>query len=312
MIAVILALSLPAAFLLSGIGSALLNVSRVRARHAAEEGDRAAARLARLLKHRNELHHAVTVLHHLLALAAFACCVTVLVRWLGSWGWLAAVVLALPLFLVGLEFVPKLLFRRYPFRLLRRLAAPLTLLHMLARPWIWIARLVRRRPNGVLSKHEESLGLHALAETITNLGVLPASVCALVQRASAFQKMRARDLAMPLAQLTALPPDMPLASAIALNAKPQYPWRAVLGPDGRLLGWLDMISLPAKPSPDKLVRQFMRPLLQIRADDRAMRCLQALRKRGEPVAAVVDGNAEARGVVTQRALMASLFGNGRP
>jgi Mg2+/Co2+ transporter CorB len=84
MIALILAISLPAAFLLSGIGSALLNVSRVRARHAAEEGDRSAARLARLLAHRNELHHAVTLLHHLFALAAFACCVTALVGWFGN------------------------------------------------------------------------------------------------------------------------------------------------------------------------------------------------------------------------------------
>lgn len=107
MIWVIIALSLPAAFLLSGIGSALLNVSRVRARHAAEEGDRTAARLARLLEHRNELHHAVTVLQHLLALSAFACCLMVLIGWFGRWGWLAAVVLLIPVFLVGLEFVPR-------------------------------------------------------------------------------------------------------------------------------------------------------------------------------------------------------------
>src|SRR5215212_5750002 len=100
MISLILAISLPAAFLLSGIGSALLNVSRVRARHAAEEGDRAAARLAKLLEHRNELHHAVTVLHHLFALAAFACCVMMLVARLGNLGWLGAIVVVLPLFVV--------------------------------------------------------------------------------------------------------------------------------------------------------------------------------------------------------------------
>jgi CBS-domain-containing membrane protein len=100
---------------------------------------------------------------------------------------------------------------------------------------------------------------------------------------------------------------MPLTSAVALNAQPQHPWRAVLAPDGRLLGWLDMLALPAKPSADKLVRQFMRPLLQIRATDRALRCLQSLRKRAEPVAAVLDAKGDAVGVLTQQDLVASIF-----
>jgi CBS domain containing-hemolysin-like protein len=303
----ILAVCLCFAFLFSGIGSALLNVSRVRARHAAEEGDHSAVRLAQLLEHRNELHHAVTVLHHLFALAAFACCVMALVGRFGNWGWFAAVALALPLFLLGLELVPKLLFRRYPFRLLRRLAGPLEFLRMLARPWIWLAQFVSRRSNGGSANHDDSLGVQALADTVTTLGVLPPSICALVLRAAAFQKLRAKNLAMPLADLIALPPDMPLTSAIALNAQPQHPWRAVLGPEGHLLGWLDMTGLPARPSSDKLVRQFMRPLLQVRAEDGAMRCLQSLRKRSEPVAAVLDEGRDAVGVLIQQDLIASVF-----
>lgn len=307
MIWLILLISLPAAFLLSGIGSALLNVSRVRARHAAEEGDRAAARLVRLLDHRNDLHHAVTVLHHLFALAAFAACVLAFVNWLGPWGWAAVLGLALPVFLVGLEFVPKLLFRRYPFRLLRRLARPLGLLLLVARPWIWLAHFIQRRANPASTPHDDRLGLQSLTETVTTLGVLPTAVCSLVQRTATLQKLRAKDLILPLAQLTALPPDMPLTSAIALNAQPHHPWRAVLGPDGRLLGWLDMTALPPKPPTDKLVRQFMRPLIQVRQDEPAFRSLQSLRKRGEPVAAVVDSGNEPVGVLTLQSLLAELL-----
>jgi CBS domain containing-hemolysin-like protein len=149
--------------------------------------------------------------------------------------------------------------------------------------------------------------MQTLAETVSRLNVLPASVCNLVQRAATFQKLRAENLLMPLAELTALPPDMPLASALALNAQPRHPWRAVLGADGRLLGWLDMIALPGRPSADKLVRQFMRPLLQLRANDRALRCLQSLRRRAEPVAAVLDSQGDAVGVLTQQDLVASIF-----
>ena len=304
----ILAVSLPVAFLLSGIGSALLNVSRVRARHSAEEGDRSAARLARLLDHRNELHHAVTVLQHLFALAAFACCVTLLVNWFGHWGWLVAIVVVLPVFLVGLEFVPKLLFRRYPFRLLRRLSTPLAWVHLLARPWIWFAQMIKRRANLTSPAADHSHGLQTLAETVTTFGVLPTSLCSLVQKTADFKKLHAADLLMQLVELIALPADMPLASAVALNAQPRHPWRAVLGTDGRLLGWLDMTALPPKPSTDKLVRQFMRPVLQLRKDDDAFRCLQALRKRGEPVAAVLNVDGTAIGVLTQQDLIKALFG----
>lgn len=306
MIWLVLLICVPAAFLLSGTGSALLNVSRVRARHAAEEGDRAAARLLRLLEQRNDLHHAVTVLHHFCALAAFAACVLALVKWLGPWGWAVVLVMAMPFFLVGLEFIPKLLFRRYPFRLLRSLARPLALLLFLARPWIALAHFIRNRALAA-APQEDKLSLQSLTETVTSLGVLSLPVCGLVQRTGMFQKMRASDLLMPLAQLTALPPDMPLTSAIALNAQPRHPWRAVLGPDGRLLGWLDMTSLPPKPPTDKLVRQFMRPLLQFRHDEPAFRCLQALRKRSEPVAAIVDASGEPVGVLTLQSLLTELL-----
>ena len=137
--------------------------------------------------------------------------------------------------------------------------------------------------------------------------MLPPSICSLVQHTARLQKLQAADLVLPLDQMMALPPDMPLTSAVALNAQPQHPWRAVLAPDGRLLGWLDMAALPAKPSADKLVRQFMRPLLQIRGTDRALRCLQSLRRRAEPVAAVLDAKGDAVGVLTQRELLVTIF-----
>ena len=57
-----------AAFLLAGIESALLSVSRVRARHAASEGDRAADKLATLLNHRHHLLRVAMAAHHSLSL----------------------------------------------------------------------------------------------------------------------------------------------------------------------------------------------------------------------------------------------------
>ena len=292
------------AFLLSGIESALLHVSRVRVRHAAEEGDPLAARMVPLLEHRTDLLHAAMALNHVVALAAFIACTLGMVRWLGQWGWAVALLAVLPAFLVMLKFVPKHLFRRYPFRMLRRLGPLLLLLHFLAKPWHWLARATSAAE---VADGPATSGLQSLADTVTQLGVLPPQVCAMLQQLAKFQTRHAGDIMLPLAQVTALPPELPLTGAQAINDRARHPWRAVLGPDGALFGWLDMAALPENPPPDRHVRQFMRPLLQFSTGDTALRCLQALRKRNEPVASVVDPWGETVGVITQQGLLRALL-----
>lgn len=306
MIWILLPFCLAAAFILSGLESALLTVSRVRARHAADEGDKLAARLAALLEKRNEVIHSVTVLNRAMGLGAFALVALALVHIIGPWGWAVALLAALPVFIVGLELVPKLLFRRYPFRLLRGFAPVLTFLHRASGPTLWLARFLTPKHN-LAAKGNDNNGLASLAKTVAGLGVLPEASQKLLHGLADFHPLRARDVMTPLKQLTALPPDLPLTGAVTLSQQTQLPWRAVLAADGKLQGWLEMTSLPAKPQRDRLVRQFMRPLLQLKESDPALRCLQVLRKRAEPVAAVLDEKGEAIGVVTQKALVQALM-----
>jgi putative hemolysin len=306
MIWVLLPLCLLLAFVLSGMESALLTVSRVRARHAADEGDKLAAKLAGLLEKRNEILHTVTVLNRAMGLGAFAMVAVGLVHLLGPWGWAAALLLALPVFLIGLELVPKLFFRRYPFRLLRGFAPMLGFIHRASAPTLWLARLIT--PKQLTSPtHVDSVGLSALARSVAGLGVLPELSCRLLHGLAEFHPLRARDVMTHLKKVSALPPDLPLTSVLALSREAPLLWRAVMTSDGTLKGWLDMTALPATPSRDRLVRQFMRPLMQMRETDSALRCLQALRKRGEPVAAVLDGSGETVGVVTQKGLVQALL-----
>ncbi len=297
------------AFLLSGMETALLTISRVRTRHAAEEGDKLAARLTNLLEKRNEILHTVTVLNRVMSLGAFCLVAVALVHWLGVWGWVAALLAALPVFLVGLELVPKLLFRRYPFRLLRGFAPLLAIIHRVSGPTLWLARLLTPRQLAG-SPQAEKFGLPEVARSVAGLGVLPEPTCRLLESLACFQPLKAREVMIPLKQTSALPPDLPLSGAMTLPHDQPQPWRPVLGANGVLQGWLDMTALPAKPARDRLVRQFMRPLLQIRDTEPALRCLQTLRRRGEPVAAVVDASGEAVGLLPQRSLVQALMGQG--
>ncbi len=295
-------------FMLSGMECALFTVSRVRARHAAGEGDKSARRLDALLEHRNHLLHTITAINHFATLIAFAIATFFILRWIGPWGWLVALLLTLPVFIIILELVPKILFQRYPFRLLCRLATPLTILHFMTKPWLWIIDRFKQKKAGSDEGDEMTDDIHTLVKTMQKLEVLPESISRQIEALAHFQKLQTPALMIPLSRLTALPPDMPLVSVLQLNKELQHPWRAVMGTDGALLGWLDLTALPAKPMADKLARQFMRPLSQVQASDTPLRCLQALRKRGEPVAEVRNDKKQAVGVIDQQVLINALLG----
>lgn len=308
MIWLLFALCFFLSFILSGMECALFTVSRVRARHAAGEGDKNARRLDALLEHRNHLLHTITAINHFATLIAFAIATFFILRWIGPWGWVVALLLALPVFLIVLELVPKILFQRYPFRLLCRLATPLTMLHVMTKPWLWIINRFKQKNAGGEEADEVTDDIHTLVKTMQKLEVLPENISRHIEALAQFQKLTTPALMIPLSRLTALPPDMPLVSVLQLNKELQHPWRAVMGTDGALLGWLDLTALPAKPMADKLVRQFMRPLSQVQMSDSPLRCLQALRKRGEPVAEVRDEKKQAVGVIAQQVLVNALLG----
>jgi Mg2+/Co2+ transporter CorB len=99
-------------FALSGLESAILAVSRVRVRHAAGEGDRRAASILPLVEDRDALLGAITVANHVTNLSAFVILTWKIVRVSDAWGYFISVVVALPIFLVGLEILPQKLFRR--------------------------------------------------------------------------------------------------------------------------------------------------------------------------------------------------------
>ena len=292
------------ASLLAGVESALLTVSRVRARHAASEGDAKALRLTALLEQRNDLVQAAIAVNHLLSLIAFLILAANLQRWLGPWGIALAVVVALPVFLIGLELVPKSLFRRYPYRLLKRLLPLLSVLEVIALPWRFFGGRFRRKAVEKEAAAAPGFGLAGLSQSIGHLGLLPPAAASLMQRFATFNSGTAESLMQPLQLVSALPSDLPLTSAAQLVRETRRRYHAVMDADGTFLGCFDAASLPAKLAKDRMVRLFTHPLMRLRAKDKAMHCLQAMRKSGAALALVTDANGQAVGLLTLESLLA--------
>ncbi len=296
-----------AAFLLAGIESALLSVSRVRARHAASEGDRAAEKLAVLLDHRHHLLRAAMATHHSFSIAAFLALAVICHRLLGLWGIVVAVLIAVPLFLIVLELVPKALWRLFPFRLLRRCTGILSALMLLAKPWRFFAQKTQPHSQDTTPTQLPQDGVAALTENIIALKLLPANTSALLTNYAAFSKLNALDIAEPLTAVSAMPAAFPLASALQIAMQSKRRHHPVLNEDGTIIGCLDAANLSPDMPRDRVVSQFAQPLPHGIATDSAMRCLQTLRKSGSPIMLIHDAKNQPAGLIWRETLLALLL-----
>jgi len=304
----ILLITLALSFALSGLESAVVAVSRVRVRHAAREGDRRALRLLPLIEDRDALLGAITVANHVTNLAAFLIIAWKLVRVTGAWGYLTAFVVALPIFLIGLEVLPKKLFRRYPYRVIRALS-PLVILIGLFRPLFRFK--ARARSAEASAVPDQSAGrddLRQQAQTLEAEHQLSKGASRLIHQILDYRQLRARDVMRPLAHSVALAPDLPLQSALILAREHRSSTLAVIGEKGGFVGVIDLSTLAKDLPPDRLVRQHMRTLDALHEHDSALQSLQRMRKRGRSLCLVLDSNEKPAGLLHEEDLLHHLIG----
>lgn len=311
MIWLLLILCLALSFMLSGLESAVLAVSRVRVRHAASEGDRRARRLLPLLEDRDALIGCITVANHMTNLAACAIMALPLLRSTSVWNYALAFAIALPVFLIGLEVMPKKLFRRYPFRSLRSVS-PLVHLVGLARPLFhaFAARSSSTEGADAPSEARQTRGrddLKALANELASQQQLSPIATHLIERVLDYKKLRAADVMQPLARSIALSAEMPVSTAIIIAREQGSSLLPVLGENGRFIGVLDTTALPAGVPADRLVRQHMRNLDTFPASLPALHALQRMRKQGRRLAIIVDERHSPLGLVTEERLLEPLM-----
>lgn len=285
-----------AAPMLAGIESALIGVSRVRVRHAADDGDGLARRLSVLLEHRQELLRAAMTAHHVCSVTAFVLVASLCLKAMGPMGILLAAVTATPVFLIGLELAPKALFRLYPFRTLRRLCPVLTVLRATALPW----RIFTRRKSEATSPApaaEKKHGVRLLAGQLIAQKLLPDNCARLIENYASLVTLDARAASTPLTGISAIPSSLPLVAVVQLAARTRNRHHPVLDENGDLIGWLDTAQIPAGQPADRVARHFTQSAPHVSPEDSATRCLQILRRTAAPLAVVTNGDKHATSLV---------------
>ena len=308
MITLLLIIALVLSFLLSGMESAVLSVSRVRVRHAADEDPRA-AQLLPMLNDREGLLGSVTVANHMMNVTAFGIIIWQLVKEMGSVGYLVAFLLALPVFIIGLEVLPKTLFRRYPFRTLRRLLPLLRFAAFFRRPF---KAAMNSLPATLQDETLENGGtsrddLRRLLSTMAAEKLLPEPAAHLMQRVLSFRRHTALSVMVPLAHVVAVSPDTPAGVAAQIACQNGFSALPVLGEQGGYIGVFYATTLPPHLPEDRLVRQHMRPLEEVEGAQSALNVLQRLRRRGTSLALVKDSQHLPAGLVTEEDLIKPLM-----
>ncbi|MBE2282679.1 MAG: DUF21 domain-containing protein [Prosthecobacter sp.] len=298
-------------FVLSGLESAVLAVSRVRVRHAANEGDHRARGLLPLLEDRDALIGCITVANHMTNLTAFVLIALPVLHSASRWNYAIAFALTLPLFLIGLEVMPKKLFRRYPFRSLRSVS-PLVHLVGLACPLFRAFATGSSGPEnaGTPSEAHQTRGrddLKALANELAAQNQLSPIATHLIGRVLDYKKLTAADVMQPLTRSVALSAEMPLSTALIVAREQNCTLLPVLGENGSFIGVLDTAGLPAVIPPDRLVRQHMRTLDTFPAALPALHALQRMRKQGRRLALVIDERQAPVGILTEERLLEPLM-----
>jgi CBS domain containing-hemolysin-like protein len=316
MIWMIFGLCLLVSFVFSGIESGVLSVNRVRLRHHALNGEEAAQKLDDLLRHMERLMTTVVLITNGANVVAITVLYMQLTDALGPLGAVVALLVALPLFVFGLEFLPKAFFRRFPYRTLVVFARILTVADWLLAPVVKPGMMLLR-PFLRTSREAESgriVSIEALKRTMQNteaLGLRSTAERLMIEHIVDFRPLKAGDLMLPLDRVPQVGPDTLVADLLRQASSLDASRFLVVEPDGAVSGIVRVIDLLFDGVRTGRVQSSMRRVVTVDRDERAMEALQRLRAARLPLAVVLDAARRPIGELTSEHLVQRLLGGAR-
>src|SRR5215510_10576510 len=302
-------------FLFNGIESSLLSIDPVRLRQNVKRRVPAALQLNRLLNHPERLLATVLLITNAAEIIALLLLTSQLFRFYGYTGFLFALVIALPVYLLVLSVLPKTLFRRFPFRALARLAGVLKSMSILFSP---LLELGARLGKLLLPSHVGKRGrLFAAREELKQIttesereGALTATERAMIHSVVDFRGFKVRDVMVPSAKVAALDSGASTQQALELSASTGLDRLPVLAPDGQPAGLVNVLDILLERNGNKPLGEYVRRIVTTTDDEPTYRVMQQLRGARLGLAAVVDRKNNFRGIVTSEDLVRHLVSAG--
>lgn len=302
-------------FMFSGIESGVLSVNRVRLRHFARRGEDAAVQLDSLLSRIERLVTTVVIVTNTANVVALTILYTKFTRWLGAEaGAIASLAVALPLFVFALEFLPKAIFRRFPYRTLvifaRILAAVSAVFSPLMSFGAWIVRPLFRAGREDVSGRIVSIeDLKRVAAESAAKGQLSETERQIIDHVVDYRLLHSIDVMDPIVDSPKVSPETYVSDLLEKSGGgSRY---LVVDDDGRVQGLVRVADLLFDGVKSGRVQSYARRMAVVSHRETAMSSLRKLRAARLPVALVTADDGRPLGTVTSERLVRQLFGGGK-
>lgn len=311
MIWIAVAVCLFVSFLFSGIEAGLLSVNRVRLKHRVKLRDRAALVLDRLLAQPERLLVTVLIVTNLMNIFALTLTTQELVRWLGPRGYWITLVIALPVYLLGLELLPKSLFRRFPYRALAFLSTPLRLADLLLSPLHFIGGglmrvMFRKRPADQQKLFVAREDFKYLTIESERTGALGHEERKMIHNVVDFRAVTAEQLMLPMEKVSTIAANASIEDLLARGKAGHIERWPVVDGSGAITGLVQIFDIALDGRRRGIVESFQRRIVKVPPTESAYTLLTTLRAARVTVAAVIDAHGRPLGIVTWEALIARL------
>src|SRR5438270_1930932 len=297
-------------FLFNGIEAGLTSIDPVRLRHHVKLNRPAAVRLDRLLKTQGRLLVTVLLVTNLADIVALLLLTRFFVSRFGLFGFVVAIIVALPIYLFVLSVLPKSLFRRFPFRALSRLARLLEISMMALWPVLKIGAALgglflpaKKKRARLFAAREELKQITAQSE---REGSLTATERAMIHNVFDFRNVRARDVMIPLDKIVSVQPDSPVGKAIELAVTSRLDRLPVIARNGELVGLINALEILLDKNEAPSLTNYTRRIVTAQENEPAYRIIQRLRAARLGLAAVVDLQKKLVGFVASEDLIRRL------
>jgi CBS domain containing-hemolysin-like protein len=290
-------------FIFSGIEAGILSVNRVRLAHRAKQREEAALELERLLAKPDRLLITVLVVTNMANIFALVLGTLMLVGAFGKRGYLVALAIYLPLYLFGLELLPKSIFRRFPYRALAAVSKPLRLLDLLLTPMHVVGSVAQRLLFGGRPPEQQRLFLGRedfkyLTNEGERSGALTKTERDMIHNVVDFRAVTAKDVMVPLDPASLIPATAPVSRLIEQSGRRGRERWFVCDDDGNVTGVVDDFEVLLEGRRDVNVSVYQRRVVFVGPNEPAYSVLRKLRAARSTVAAVRGPGSRAIGRVT--------------
>lgn len=295
----------------SGIEAGIFSVNRVRLRHRLNQGDKAALKLDRLLARPERLLVTVLIVTNFMNICAMILGAQEVVRLMGPSGYFVSFAISLPVYLFGIELLPKAIFRRFPYRALAAVSELLRLTDLILSPVLWIGARIQTLLLGNRKPTERKLfvareDFKYLTIESEREGTLSKVEREMIHNVVDFRAVLAKDVMIPIESIETIRSDATTEQLLSLGRERELDQVPVVSPDGDITGLVNVMEVLLDPTSRDTVNAYQRRIVTVTTQEQAYHVIQKMRAARISLAAVRDQKSKVVGIVNSEVVISRL------